>query len=292
MELLQPDAFSAISFPLGEALEGIDYRPMKWPGHGADPNVTFQYLDQELISAAEYDEYLPDPTCFTAEVPAAARRRLRGAAVAAGFRDAVGMAPDRRGGAFANPELRDSLQRLFEVGEKRRARARKTRRSCGDDRRRLSARGGSFCKAPFDLFVDFLRGSKGAMLDMFRHKDKLLAAIDNARQPADPRRVDEANRRGAATSSFRCTGASTASCRRSSSRRFYWPRLRKIMLHLIEKDLVPCVFWEGNCSSRLELIADVPRGKAIYWFEATTCSAPRKCWATSSACAATCRPRC
>ena len=32
--------------------------------------------------------------------------------------------------------------------------------------------------APFDHFADYLRGSKGAMLDMFRRPDKLLAAAD------------------------------------------------------------------------------------------------------------------
>ncbi len=58
VELLLADALCAISFPLGVALEGIDYRPMKWPRHAADPNVTFQYLDQGMMSAAEYDAYL------------------------------------------------------------------------------------------------------------------------------------------------------------------------------------------------------------------------------------------
>ena len=38
---------------------------------------------------------------------------------------------------------------------------------------------------------------------------------------------------------------------------------------LIEKGLIPLVFWEGDCSSRLETIKDIPRGKAIYWFEQT-----------------------
>ena len=32
-------------------------------------------------------------------------------------------------------------------------------------------------------------------------------------------------------------------------------------------DLIPVVLWEGNCNSRLEHIGDIPRGKAVYWFE-------------------------
>ena len=51
--------------------------------------------------------------------------------------------------------------------------------------------------------------------------------------------------------------------------RSYWPGLRKVIMHLIEHDLIPVVFWEGDCGSRLEHIGDIPRGKAVYWFEKT-----------------------
>jgi uroporphyrinogen-III decarboxylase len=48
---------------------------------------------------------------------------------------------------------------------------------------------------------------------------------------------------------------------------FYWPPLRKVIMGLIENGMVPLVFWEGKCDSRLEVIADIPRGKCIYYFE-------------------------
>jgi uroporphyrinogen-III decarboxylase len=41
------------------------------------------------------------------------------------------------------------------------------------------------------------------------------------------------------------------------------------MLALIEGGLVPCPLWEGNCTSRLETIREVPEGKACYAFEST-----------------------
>jgi len=50
---------------------------------------------------------------------------------------------------------------------------------------------------------------------------------------------------------------------------FFWPSLRKLMLDLIANDLIPMPLWEGNCTSRLETIADIPPGRAIYWFERT-----------------------
>ena len=50
---------------------------------------------------------------------------------------------------------------------------------------------------------------------------------------------------------------------------FYWPSLRELMIQFIDEGLVPCPLWEGNGDSRLEVIKDIPQGKAIYIFEKT-----------------------
>ncbi len=50
---------------------------------------------------------------------------------------------------------------------------------------------------------------------------------------------------------------------------FYWPTLRKLMLGLIDKGAIPCPFFEGDYTSRLEIIGDIPKGKAIYRFGTT-----------------------
>ena len=48
---------------------------------------------------------------------------------------------------------------------------------------------------------------------------------------------------------------------------FYWPTLRKVMVGLIDEGCVPMPLFEGNYTSRLEIIKDIPEKKAIYWFE-------------------------
>lgn len=40
------------------------------------------------------------------------------------------------------------------------------------------AQAGSLPQAAFDTITDFLRGTRGAMLDMFRHPDKLIEAAE------------------------------------------------------------------------------------------------------------------
>lgn len=271
IELLQPDAFSPISFPLGQALEGLDYKPMKWPGHGTGPNVTFQYLDQELMSADEYDEYILDPTGFYLQkyLPRLAGNfkvlELLPQFVTYPEWDLIGAVS-----AFANPALQEGLKRLFEVGEK----TARGYQQIGAFVREMTGAGyplatGAFCKAPFDMFVDFMRGSKAGILDMFRNKDRLLEAMAKARVLL-LRSVAAATKRSGCRYVFiPLHWGLDGFMSPKQFGTFYWPELRKTMLCLIEKNLVPCVFWEGNCSSRLEAIADVPPGKVIYRFEST-----------------------
>ena len=49
---------------LGEQLESIGYNRLTWPGHGLDDMSSYQFLEREMMSADEYDEYLYDPTDF------------------------------------------------------------------------------------------------------------------------------------------------------------------------------------------------------------------------------------
>lgn len=41
------------------------------------------------------------------------------------------------------------------------------------------------------------------------------------------------------------------------------------MLGCIEAGFTPNPLFEGDCTSRLEIIKDIPKGKAVYWFERT-----------------------
>ena len=52
-------------------------------------------------------------------------------------------------------------------------------------------------------------------------------------------------------------------------KKFFWPTLRDLMVALINEGLVPCPLWEGDCTSRLDIIKDIPPGKACYALEAT-----------------------
>jgi hypothetical protein len=169
-----------------------------------------------MMSAAEYDAYLP---------------RLAGNFKVLELLPQFTTLPewDLIGAvsAFANQELQAGLKRRFEVGEQTARPYQQLGAFIGE----MYAAGyplatGAFCKAPFDRFADFLR------------------SVDATTRRSGCRHVFMPLHWG--LNSFMSP---------KQSEIFYWPEVRKTILGLIEKNLVPCVFWEGNCTSRLETMA-------------------------------------
>ncbi len=268
---IEPDGYTPSLYSFGPTLDALDYRLMQWPGHGTDRNATFQYLDKELMPAKEYGEYLFDPTgySFRKYLP-----RIAGAFEGlAHMPDFPSLSEWRLVGnmrAFANPALRESLRRLLEAGERAEHAAQKTiafvKKMAGLG---FPSVGGGFCKAPYDHVTDFLRGSKGGMLDMFRNRDKLLETIDKVGDLLMQGVVEETRAGGTPYVFIPLHWGLDGFMSPQNFNTFYWPGLRKVMMRLIGQELIPVVLWEGNCTSRLEHIGDIPRGKAVYWFEQT-----------------------
>jgi uroporphyrinogen-III decarboxylase len=105
---------------------------------------------------------------------------------------------------------------------------------------------------------------------MFRHKDKLMAAIETTSRTLIRGVVEEAKASRSPHVFIPLHWGLDGFMSPAQFKTFYWPPLHKILLYLIENDVIPTVLWEGDCTSRLELIGDIPRGKAVYWFERTS----------------------
>lgn len=257
---------------IGMVLEMIDFNGLVWPGHGLPPDVSYQYLDKEYMTAAEYDEYLFDPTNFMLRkyIP-----RLMGAAkpleTLPNLTDAIHFQSLSLVGALARPDVVKALETLTEAG-RRLNEVMGEAMSFANEMQGLGFPGSGaavFSTAPYDRVSDFFRGSKGAMLDMFRRKDKLIEMLEKLTRSI----IDHA------VSARRATGASVAMMPMhwgldgfmspEQFNTYYWPYLRRVLVAMIEEGITPLVLWEGNCNSRLETIADIPPGKAVYWFEQT-----------------------
>ncbi len=100
--------------PMG--MMGMNY--MKWPRHGLDENVMYQFVEEEYMTADEYPEFINDPSDFMM------RKWLPRAF--SGF-EGFAKIPTMRSmmwsgwfgmGAFSDPELIESLRVAAEAGAK------------------------------------------------------------------------------------------------------------------------------------------------------------------------------
>ncbi len=271
---LEPDAFQPCHpmLCLGPTMEITGYRQLNWPGDGkTNPDVSFQYLDREYMKADEYDEYLLDPTGFYlrqylprladvfepfAELPEYPSiyftRVMHSLAV------------------FGQPEMQKSLGALMKAGEEMQRMLEENVRFIMEMKEAgfplSSAASGH---APFDVVADYMRGSKGGMLDMFRNKDKLLASIEKITEFLPRNIIKTAQRLPGNIVFIPLHWGLDGFMSPDQFKTFFWPSLRELMLRLIDSGLTPCPFWEGDVTSRLEIIKDVPAGKCIYFFERT-----------------------
>ncbi len=267
----QPDSYS-LPHPiiaLGPTMEAMDYKQLQWPGHGVDANVSYQFLDKEYMSADEYADYIFDPTGFylTKYLP-------RIAGVCEGF-SKLPIFPGHYYlqsvlGAryFSNPAVVASFQAMAKAGEEMQTMLRQAMALAGE----LADLGfplsqGASAISPFDYFADYFRGSKGALMDMYRHGDAFLAAMDKAAVFIIQSAVAQSARHPCKIVFIPVHWAFDGLMSERHFKTFFWPPFRKVILGLIEAGLTPLLLWEGDCSSRMEIIADIPPGKAIYWFE-------------------------
>ena len=49
--------------------------------------------------------------------------------------------------------------------------------------------------------------------------------------------------------------------------RFYWPSLKTLLVALVDAGLTPMPFFEGDYTSRLEFLQELPPGKIIGHFD-------------------------
>ena len=271
---LEPDSYypGHIIMAFGPTMDILDYQQLEWPGHkGLAEDVAFQYLDREYMTVKEYDDYLQDPTGFMLH------RYLPRVANAFKAMEFLPQYPSvlhtriiQSVAAYANPEVREMFQTLIKAGEEMQKMFEATAEMVNELKGLGFPLGNhATSHAPFDVASDYLRGSKGAMLDMFRNKDKLLAVMDRITDLIPANAIATADRNQGKHIFFPLHWGLDGFMSPDQFKTFYWPQLRKVMMTMIDKGYIPQVLWEGDCTSRLEVIKDLPPGKAVYMFERT-----------------------
>jgi hypothetical protein len=256
---------------IGPSLEALDYKQLKWAGYGLGENESYQFIEAEYMKPEEYDELLFDPTDFLM------RRywpRISGALKPLenlpSFRDVIAYYMGMGKLAVLDaPEIRAAFEALSKAAAEANKLAAAGKRWISHSRELgFPSQAGSSTQAPFDTLSDFLRGTQGAMLDMFRRPNKLLDALEKL-YPTMLEMGLAAKGRGIPRVFIPLHKGLDGFMSPTQFKKFFWPTLKRLVEDLIAGGCTPYLFWEGDVGSRLEIIADIPKGKAVYGFERT-----------------------
>ncbi len=256
---------------VGPTFEILDYKQLKWPGHGVGPNLTYQFVEDEYMKAEEYDAFLSDPSGF---MIGTLFPRICGVLEPLKMLSPIPetyylrIVPSIA--VLGTPEVAGAFESLLKAG----AEAQRVMTKANAFIEEMESLGfpgqfGCTVNAPFDYIGDYLRGTRGIMLDMYRNPDKLLEATEKVLPTMIEQGINMAKRAGIPRVFIPLHKGTHAFMSLEQFKTFYWPTLRKLILALIDAGITPCPFFEGDYTSRLEIIGDIPKGKAIYWFENT-----------------------
>jgi hypothetical protein len=275
-----PDTYnSPASIPPGRVLEDLDCRLYTWAGHGLGKDLNYQFVEGEYMKADEYQEFIDDPTGFFLNIYFP---RVFGSLKSL---DKIPLLPPIHELPLIPPgvlpfgmsDVRESMKVLMEAGSEI--------TGWFSDIRQLNfkimGKGypsmyGGFSKAPFDALGDSLRGTKGIMMDMFKCPDELLNACERMTPFMVKLGVRAANVTKNPLIFLPLHKGADGFMSEEQFRTFYWPTLRKVAIGLMNEGCVPLLFAEGAYNTRLEIVKDLPKGKAIWWFDQTDMANAKK----------------
>jgi len=259
-------------FTPGKALEILEPYQTRWPGYNADPRFGHQAVEIDNMKADEYDHFLNDPSDYMFRI-----HLSRTSPKMAGFTQLSrlsdyqgGMSLQRLAMDMTTPELELAIKTLLDAGHE----LRKWEAQCAKFDQLLLDLGfpeyyQGAAMPPFDIISHSMRGMSGTMQDMFRQPDKVIAACEKILQLEMERALPEPSPLGYRRMFMTNTRGSDDFMSTKHFDKFYWPTFKKLVMWLIDQGATPCIFFEGNFTSRLEYLLDFPKGKILAKLDTT-----------------------
>lgn len=263
----------------GKALELLDYKLYAWPGHGLSVNApNYQFVEGEYMKVEEYGDLVRDPSDYWLRTYLP---RIFGAfesfRMLAPLPDLLEI-PTMQLMPLAFPQVQDTLQRMIDAGKEIQKRNQITAKlmASGAAAHGFPSTLGTITVAPFDAIGDTLRGTKGIMMDMFRHGDKLLKSVEVMAELIIHSILNAPNFSRMISVLFPLHKGADGWMSEKQFDTFYWPTLKKVMDALIEEGIICMLFAEGSYNTRLEKATDFPKGSVVWWFDQSDMAGAKK----------------
>jgi len=228
----------SLVFP-ARALENLNYRVFKWPGYGLAPDAsTYQFVEGENMKADEYDAFISNPADF---MQRSFLPRIMGVLEPlqhlSPLNHMMGI-PMGYIAPYGRPDVQSALKTLMEAGQEimkwQEAVAECNREALESGLPTFFGGGGG---VPFDAIGDFLRGTQGIMMDMFRQPEKLHEAMEKIMPTGIRMAISGANASGVPIVAFALHKGDDSFMSLKQFEAFYWSYLKRVLLALIDEGL-------------------------------------------------------
>jgi hypothetical protein len=266
----QPDvSVGAMPYP-GQPWDMLDFKTYIWGGQKLPDNLAIQAVEGEYMRADEYKDFAADPTAFWL------KQYLPRAYGALG---PLAMLPDfpRISESvdtidllipFGLPPFQEMLKKMMEAGnELMRILGIVGQTGAMVAGEGFPAMGFNIVKTPFDYLGDTLRGTKGILMDMYRHPKDLLAATDAYVPVLIKSIVGASDRMNAPCAMYVLHKGADGFMSKEQFEKFYWPTWKQVMMALYEEGITSYLFIEGSYNQRLEYLAEMPEKSLVCHFD-------------------------
>ena len=273
LEYLQPDMIFPQGFFPGKALEILNPNQYRWPGYNLNPDSSHQVEEIDYLKGDEYDLYMQDSSDFMFRTYLSrCSENLKGLKKLPRLWElAHGPMPDQAMAEFvSDPDVDLAFTTLVKAGreiKKWRSKIHKFHKMIYDLGYPPYFHGAAL--PPYDIISHALRGMNGTMIDMYRQPDKILETCEFIFKQTLERPVPPPNEYGNLRYFMTVTRGSDDFLSEKQFKKFYWPTFKKLVLALIARGITPCIFFEGNCISRMEYLLDFPKGKVLARLDTT-----------------------
>jgi hypothetical protein len=262
-----PDIVWIYPFFPGAVFDLLNPKQLVLPGQSISPHQVHRFIEAEFMKSDEYDLFLEDPTDFMLRffLP-----RIMGSLdplsnlppfneMTHDYREITTLAE-----RLVSPEVIGALEMLMKAG-KEMLKWREKRTAFAEIIENLGVplHGTISVSMPFDMLSYHWRGLRGIYKDMFNQPDKLIEVLDKLLNIQIKKALKRAKTGGRRRVFCALHRGSDIFMSPKQFETFYWPYVKKIVQALIDEGYTPCLFLEGNYTSRLEYFLEFPRSKVL-----------------------------
>jgi len=280
--------YSVLTGPLsGKAFDTLGLKLIRWPG-AANPDslpddISFQYVESEYMKADEYDQLIQDPEGYMVRtyVPRICSE-LGGLATLPSAFDLVeaGNITGTLAGLAKGTPARAAIDTLLKAADESMEAAMPYFLGHMQILSRFGAPSwvGGLSFMPYDIIGDTMRCTTGMMKDMFRHGDRILAAVDTLVPTAVQMGLHMVMVTRSPTVFFPLHKGADGFMSPAQFEKFYWPSMKATCNGLIDAGCIPLLFVEGSYDQRLDIIAadPLPKGRSAWIFDRTDMKAAKE----------------